>query len=34
MSSTRYALMSLRFAVPEGESEWKEELKYPKLGIV
>ena len=34
MAATRYAVMSLRFAQPEGESNWDRELKYPDLGIV
>jgi len=34
MAATRYAVMSLRFAVPDGESEWTGKIKYPKLGIV
>ncbi|MGB2332262.1 MAG: terminase large subunit domain-containing protein [Litorivicinaceae bacterium] len=34
MAASRYAVMSLRFASPEGESMWKGELKYPALGIV
>ena len=34
MSATRYAVMSVRFAVPEGDSPWKGDLRYPDLGIV
>ena len=34
LSACRYAVMSQRFASPEGDSPWKGDLKYPDLGIV
>ena len=34
LSACRYAVQSLRYAVPEGDSPWKGEIRYPPLGIV
>ena len=34
MAATRYAVMSTRFAVAEGDPTWAKEIKYPNYGIV
>jgi len=34
MAASRYAIQSTRYAMPLGDSIWKEEIKYPDLGIV